>query len=115
MLITFLLVTFVFLSFAGEIVSLIEDPGCSVNYCSWFYVGDLRWQAFGEAEHYSSNGTPLSVTLEVDFTCKSPYFGVTLCRGKAVVSKIGTVRATCYCTPAGEAAICLASCSCRGR
>ncbi len=97
---------------ASRVAPLIEDPGCSVTYCTWFYVGDLRWQAFGEAQHYSSNGIPLTVTLVVDITCKSPYLGITLCHGKVVASKMGRARATCYCTPAGEAAICLAFCSC---
>ncbi|MBZ4651005.1 hypothetical protein [Thermosipho sp. (in: thermotogales)] len=109
-----LLVVLISQAFAGGVVPLIEDPGCSVTSCTWFYVGDLRWQAFGEAQHYSSNGVPLTVTLVVDITCKSPYLGITLCHGKANASGMGIVKTTCYCSPAGEAAICFAFCSCSG-
>lgn len=111
-LIIILLIILVFQAFSTSIISLIEDPGCSVTYCSSFYVGDLRWQAFGKAEHYSSKNTPLPLTLTVEIICRSPYLGIIICRNKAIVSGMGKVNATCYCTPAGEAAFCTVFCSC---
>ncbi|MCD6253326.1 MAG: hypothetical protein J7J80_02820 [Thermotogae bacterium] len=93
---------------------LVDDPGCFVTFCWLHYWGNSRWYLEGTAEHYSSTGVSLSVTLSLSVRC-THWLGYTLCSkcsNSGGFLGIGKVSGSISCYPAGSDALCYKSCSC---